>query len=368
MSEELIEEYENWHLMLNAWLELHPLIAASISMLLFLALAFLIDRLVGGMMGEAAKRSKTYIDDRIVDYLHRPLFYSVLIFGLLMIVRVFELDALVTLNIDPILLTCGLILWSGLVLRVSPMVLQAMSHRAGTGALVRPQTLPLFENFTVLIIMVVVLYLLFIIWRIDMTAWLASAGIVGIAIGFAAKDTLANLFAGVFILADGTYKIGDFINLNSGERGEISHIGLRTTRMYTTDFAEVSIPNAVIGNAVIINESGGRNTVSRIRVAVGVAYGTDVDRVEEILTTVAQSNELVCELPEPVVRFRTFGTSSLDFELLCWVEKPRSRGRLIHELNGSIYKAFQDNGIQIPFPQQDVYIKEAPASSATTQD
>jgi MscS family membrane protein len=360
MSEELLKDYERWHLMFNGWLELHPLTAAAISVLLIVALAFLIDRLIGGMLGEAAKRSYTHFDDRIVEYLHRPIFYSVLIFGLLLIVRVFDLDSLVALKVDAMLLTCGLFLWSGLLTRVSRMILQSMSARSRDGALVRPQTLPLFENFTIVVIVVFVLYLLFVIWEIDMTAWLASAGIVGIAIGFAAKDTLANLFSGVFILADGTYKIGDFIVLDTGERGEISHIGLRTTRMFTTDFAEISVPNAVIGNAVVINESGGRNRASRIRVAVGVAYGTDIARVQDILASIAATNELVHSEPGPVIRFRKFGGSSLDFELLCWVEQPANRGRLIHELNISIYNAFNEQGIEIPYAKQDVYIKETP--------
>ena len=368
MSEELIEDYENWHLALNVWLELHPLAAASVSILLFVALAFLADRLIGGMIGEAAKRSQTHFDDRIVEYLHRPLFYSVLILGMLLIVRVFELDPLVHLKMDAILLTCGLFLWSGLVVRVSRMILQSMASRAKKGALVRAQTLPLFENFIILIIFVIALYMLFVIWEIDMTAWLASAGIVGIAIGFAAKDTLANLFAGVFILADGTWKIGDFIVLDTGERGEISHIGLRTTRMFTTDFAEISVPNAVIGNAKVINESGGKSQESRIRVAIGVAYGTEVERVVDILSSIARENELVCATPEPVVRFRQFGGSSLDFELLCWVAEPASRGRLIHELNIAIYNTLNEQGIEIPYAKQDVYIKEAPTTGTMSTD
>lgn len=361
MSEEFVADFNNWHLALNAWLQAHPLTAATLSLLLFIVLAYLLNRLIGGMLGELARRSDTHLDDRIVEYIHRPLFYTVVIVGLLLIVRVFELDALVVLRIDSMLLTCGLLLWTGLLIRVSRMILHSMSDRARAGALVRPQTLPLFDNFTILVIIVFALYLLFVIWEIDMTAWLASAGIAGIAIGFAAKDTLANLFAGVFILADGTYKIGDFIVLDTGERGEISHIGLRTTRMFTTDFAEVSVPNSVIGNAMVINESGGRSSRSRIRIAVGVAYGTNIEKVMDILTDIAEKNDLACRDPEPVVRFRKFGPSSLDFELLCWVEQPAQRGRLIHELNIAIYNSFNELGIEIPYAKQDVYIKEAPA-------
>ena len=147
-----------------------------------------------------------------------------------------------------------------------------------------------------------------------MTAWLASAGIIGIAIGFAAKDTLANLFSGVFIMADAPYKIGDFVVLDSGERGEITHIGIRSTRLKTRDDIEVTVPNSVMGNTKIINESGGPHEKFRIRVAVGVAYGSDIDKVREVLMGVALNDEAVCADPEPRVRLRNFGPSSLDFE------------------------------------------------------
>jgi MscS family membrane protein len=86
-----------------------------------------------------------------------------------------------------------------------------------------------------------------------MTAWLASAGIIGIAVGFAAKDTLANLFSGVFILADSPYKLGDYVVLEDNSRGKVTQIGLRSTRMLTRDDVEVTVPNSIMGNTKIIN-------------------------------------------------------------------------------------------------------------------
>ncbi|OQW99996.1 MAG: hypothetical protein BWK74_00755 [Desulfobacteraceae bacterium A6] len=95
--------------------------------------------------------------------------------------------------------------------------------------------------------------------RHDLTAWVASAGIIGLALSFAAKDTLANLFSGVFILADAPYKIGDFIVLDSGERGEVTNIGIRSTRLLTRSDIEITVPNSIMGNTRIINEAGGRH-------------------------------------------------------------------------------------------------------------
>jgi len=203
-------------------------------------------------------------------------------------------------------------------------------------------------------------YYIFVSWNVDMTAWLASAGIIGIAVGFAAKDTLANLFSGVFIMADSPYKIGDFVVLDGGERGEVTKIGIRSTRILTRDDVEIIVPNAVMGNTKIINESGGRHEKYRIRVQVGVAYGSDIDKVREILMEIGESEEMTCKDPEPRVRFRRFGTSGLDFELLCWIDQPVLRGQISDRLNSTVYKAFKSEGIEIPYSKHDVYIKDMP--------
>jgi small-conductance mechanosensitive channel len=168
------------------------------------------------------------------------------------------------------------------------------------------------------------------------------------------------LFAGVSIAADAPYKTGDFIRLDSGERGMVTHIGLRSTRIVTRDDVEITIPNGIIGNAKIVNEAGGPSTKHRIRVPVGVAYGSDIDHVIATLDSVASGHEQVCSEPAPRVRFRAFGNSSLDFELLCWINQPVDRGRLVHELNCSVYKAFQREEIEIPFPQHDLHVRSMP--------
>ncbi|MCP4707996.1 MAG: mechanosensitive ion channel, partial [Planctomycetes bacterium] len=144
----------------------------------------------------------------------------------------------------------------------------------------------------------------------------------------------------------------------SGERGRVTMIGLRSTRILTLDDIEITIPNAVIANAKITNESGGPSEKHRVRIAVGVAYGSDIDQVRSILYQIALDNQNVSVDPEPRVRFTAFGDSSLDFQLLCWVEKPILRGLVIDELNTAIYKEFNKNKVEIPFPQRDVHLKK----------
>jgi len=152
--------------------------------------------------------------------------------------------------------------------------------------------------------------------------------------------------------------VGDYIVLDSGERGRVTQVGLRSTRLLTRDDIEVTLPNAQIANAKIVNESGGPWEKERVRVDVGVAYGSDVDQVRHVLLEVAAEVDHVCAQPTPRVRFVAFGDSALVFHLLCWIDEPVLRGACIDALNTAIYKRFQQAGIEIPFPQRDVHLKK----------
>ena len=242
-------------------------------------------------------------------------------------------------------------------MRASHIGLEILSRVRDRYEIVEERTLPLFDLVMTILIIGAAAYALLMVWDINPTAWLASAGVIGIAVGFAARDTLANLFAGFFIIADSPYKLGDYIVLDSGDRGEVTKVGIRSTRLLTRDDVEITVPNSEMANSKIYNESGGRWVKFRIRIKVGVAYGSNVDEVCELLEQIAAHHDSVCKDPTPRVRMRGFGDSSLDFELLCWVDHPVERGRVTHELYMKIYKALNEAGIEIPFPQRDVWMR-----------
>ena len=325
-----------------------------------LILAKVVSSILTTLIAQLTSRTKSHWDDQINRLLSRPVFWTLFLLGLLMAVIPLKLSPASDSITQSLVATVLIILWSSFFLRMIVVVLRAISINAKQQSLIRPQTKPLFQNLAYIFIFIITVYLIFSSWHIDMTAWLASAGIVGIAIGFAAKDTLANLFAGVFILADSPYKIGDYIVLDSGERGKVTHIGIRSTRLLTRGDVEITIPNAVMGNTRISNESGGQHEKYRLNVQVGVAYGSDIDQVRAVLMEVALNEDEVCDDPEPRVRFRSFGNSSLDIELLCWVEIPEVRGRVLDALNTTIYKRFTAEGIEIPYSKHDIFIKEMP--------
>ncbi len=340
-----------------------PWIQGGAVFLITFVLASLISWLIFKLLKILTSKTETYLDDRLLNIARPPIYYSLVITGFSTAVRIMPLTDSLTNKLIYGFKTIGVFIWMIALIRASKVILQQLAW-GGSGnkkqRLIQPQTLPLFDNLSKVVIVAIAGYVMFQIWGIDMTAWVASAGIMGLAISFAAKDTLANLFSGVFILADSPYKIGDYIVLDGNQRGKVVHIGLRSTRLMTRDDVEITVPNSIMGNSKVTNQSGGPHPKFRIRVKVGVAYGTDIDRVRELLMEIATTEPLVVNTPEPRVRFRTFGDSSLDFELLCWIEDPELRGRTLDKLNDAVYKRFNENKIEIPFIKQDLYIKEFP--------
>jgi len=351
----IFEKTQAWAQLLGPNVYLQAVAIAVVFILVGKIADFIITRVIG----QVVRRSKTDIDDTLVALLHRPVFLSFVLAGLALATDRLQLpDAPEFLTLG-ILKTIAIVVWYSFFRSLVQILLSAISRKGGTAKL-HSSMLPLLNNVVKIALLALAVYFIFLAWNIDVAAWLATAGIVGLALSFAAKDTLSNLFAGFSIAADAPYKTGDFIILDSGERGMVTFIGLRSTRILTRDDIEITIPNGILGNSKIINEAGGPSAKHRIRIPIGAAYGSDVDQVTSALSSVASDHEKVCKIPEPRVRFRRFGDSSLDFELLCWIDNPVDRGRMIHELNCSVYKKFQEENIEIPFPQRDVHFKPMP--------
>ncbi len=338
----------------------YPYLQALLVIIAFLALAKFIDRVISGLVARLVSKTKTNLDDQLVQIMHRPIFTTVAMIGLVLATYRLDFSDELRNTTVSVIQTLLALIWLVFGIRLSRLLLAAMKRQERRFRFVQQTTEPLLTNAVAVILFLAGVYTILVAWNINVTGLVASAGIVGLALSFAAQDTLSNLFAGVAILADRPYQIGDYIILDTGERGQVTHIGLRSTRLLTRDDVEVSIPNGVMGSAKIVNEAGGPPHRYRVRVSIGVAYGSDIDHVMKVLLEIAQHHPKIFSTPEPRARFRQFGASSLDFDLLCWIEQPADRGIVVHELNCEIYKQFNKAGITIPFPQQDLYIKEMP--------
>jgi len=305
------------------------------------------------------KRTQSDLDDRLIRYLTKPVVQTTVIVALVAAVKSFGFDEAADRFMVRILFSFLILLWGRAWFHAATLVIGVMARDSARFPSFQPRTRPLFEIGVKLVLLSIFIWMFMALWSIDGTAWLASAGVVGIAVGFAAKDTLANLISGVSIIADAPYKIGDYIVLDTGERGVVTELGMRSTRLLTRDDVEISIPNAVMGNAKITNESGGPAVEHRIRIPVGVAYGTLPARVVEVLEQIANENELTVKQPAPRARMRTFADSSINFELLAWIRLPEQRGLVQHQILMEIDRRFREEGIHIPFPQRDIHIRSS---------
>ena len=241
-----------------------PMLRAVAIVLVSVLVALLARVILSTVVPFFTRKTKTEIDDQIVLAFRQPIFVSVVLAGIAWAFNGFTAPTATRFVIFSLIKTLLVFSWASALMKIGKIFLETLSRHAGKLALVQPRTVPLFDILVKVVVVGGAAYFALLAWNINVTGWLASAGVVGIAVGFAAKDTLANLFAGIFILADAPYKLGDFIILDNGERGQVTDIGIRSTRILTRDDVEVTVPNAVIANSKIINETGGPHEKERV--------------------------------------------------------------------------------------------------------
>jgi small-conductance mechanosensitive channel len=328
-----------------------------IIILVYAVLAKIADLFIDHLLLRLAIRTSFEADERVVRIIHRPISLSVLLLGFMHAVMIAPIPpAPWNVVLPSIVKTLILMVWWVSLIRE----ITAMDEKNMGWALKRLDKTHFYmiKNISRIVILFTGILWGLVIWKVNLTPLFASAGIIGIAIALAAKDTLANFFGGIALFVDAAYKVGDYIILDSGERGEVVEVGIRSTKIQTRDDIMITIPNSIMSTTKIINQSAPEPRY-RIRIDVGVGYDSDLRQVEKTLFNVATSNQALAQKPEPRVRVRRFGESAIHFQLLVWVQDPRHRGRQTHNLLKMIHSAFREQQINIPFPQRDVHLKEA---------
>ena len=195
---------------------------------------------------------------------------------------------------------------------------------------------------------------------INVMPFVAGAGVAGIAIGFAAKDTLSNLIAGVLLIVDRPFEIGDRIEVwsapaGSATWGDVVDIGLRATKIKTTDNIVIIIPNNEIMKRDIVNYTIA-STKIRVRINIGIAYDADIEKAKDLINSVAETLPWVSKEPPPKVVVRNFGESSVDLQLRVWIDNARKRMDTISSITDKVKETFDKHGIEIPYPKRDITI------------
>ena len=196
---------------------------------------------------------------------------------------------------------------------------------------------------------------LFQLWGIDLRSLTLLASVLGVGIGFGVQNIVNNFISGLIVALERPIQIGDYVRVGDWT-GTVQQIGARHTKISTLDRVTVIVPNSRFLEEEVINWSHG-DAVSRLRVPVGVDYGSDVECVRAALLAAAKDHPEVLLRPRPQVLFQEFGESALKFELLVWTNAPQAQPRLKSELNFRIAASLQRYGISVPFPQRDVNLR-----------
>lgn len=210
-------------------------------------------------------------------------------------------------------------------------------------------------RFVHYIILVVGVYVGLKTINLPLGALVGLFAVLGVGIGFGLQNVTSNFISGVILLIERPVKVGDRITVGD-VWGDVEKISLRTTRVKTPDNITIILPNSRLLENNVTNYSFGSPTI-RLRVPVGVAYGSDVDLVIRTLCDAAREHKTVLDTPEPAVWFRGFGDSSLDFELLVWIPDASRKFWILSDLNRDIDRRFREAGVEIPFPQHDLHIR-----------
>jgi small-conductance mechanosensitive channel len=216
----------------------------------------------------------------------------------------------------------------------------------------------LYSIYQIIKYFVLILYSLIALQTIgfNLTVLLAGSAALLVGLGLGIQQLFNDYASGIIMLFERNVKLGDIMELEDSTVGKVIFIGLRTSKIETRDNIVLIIPNHKFINENIINWSH-IEADTRFDLKVGVAYGSDVNLVKNILLSCANSHSEINKTPEPMVLFKDFGDSSLDFSLLFWTKKTWLIEPIRSDLRFAIDKAFRENGVEIPFPQTDVHIK-----------
>lgn len=208
----------------------------------------------------------------------------------------------------------------------------------------------LFKYFTLVLTIVFSLQII----GVDVSVLLAGSAALLVGIGFGLQNVFSDFISGIIILVDASVKVNDVIELN-GLIGSVTEINFRTTTVMTRDEKYIIIPNSQLTSSQLINWSHSKIT-SRFEVTVGVDYGSDIEKVIQLLEEAVKLHPKVLSKPKPFVRFTDFADSSLNFTVLFWSDDLFRIENVKSEIRIEIFKLFKKNGIQIPFPQRVVHI------------
>jgi len=325
-----------------------------------LAAALIVRRYLFRALYRWADSTRGRLDNLLVESLESPFLVWSLMLAIHISLQVSVLPARVVSLTSTVLLMLWMVSLTMVASRLAGGVVRDYGGRV-EGA--QPVT-SLTQNLAKMFVVTIGLLLMMNQLGVSITPILTALGVGGLAVALALQDTLSNLFAGFYITLAGQIRVGDYVKLDSGEEGYVTDISWRATLIRMLANNLILVPNAKLAQAIVTNYSLPEKRMSLL-IPVGVAYESDIDQVERVLLEEAREgarhiNGLLAD-PPPAVRFIPgFGDSSLNFTLICQVTEFVEQYMVQHEMRKRIFKRFQKEGINIPFPVRTLVFQNKP--------
>ncbi len=331
--------------------------------LLIVAFFWMLAQLAGLLLNrwgrKIARFTSTDLDDRLLQRVIPHISRLLIMLGLYLAIRSLPLHEKIVVVFSGLLFIVLVIIVFNLIYHALDELLKwyLAGRQNGGDAQLSRQIVPIVEKIVTLVLLASALIIILKHFDYDIYSLVTALGIGSLAIGLAAKDTLANMISGFTLMLDRPFHIGDRIKLASGLVGDVVDIGLRSTKIQGLDTTVTIIPNSDLCNSALINMV--RPTmVTQGRVTVGVGYGSDVEHVKQVLLAIARDNPEVVAEPSPLVLFTSFGDSALDMLFLFWVSEPAIIGLVTDQINCAIIRRFREENIEIPFPIRTVIMEK----------
>jgi len=301
----------------------------------------------------------TDLDDRILLRITPPATLLVVSAGLYFAVKSLPLPEKIHIVASGVLFILTIAILTNIAYRSLDELLAWYAVRLaekGSSGLDR-QILPLVEKLATIFLVGTALIIILKHFNYDILSLVTALGIGSLAIGLAAKDTLANMISGFTLMIDRPFRLGDRIQLTGGQTGDVQDIGLRSTKIKTLDNQLLIIPNSDLCNNLLTNQAF-PDLRAKGRINIGVAYGSDVDQVKQLLVTTALEAAEVLPEPPPEAFFTSFGDSALQMALFFWVEDYARLFPTTDRINSLLLNRFNEHGIGIPFPTRAVIMQK----------
>jgi len=325
----------------------------------FIIVAKLVTLITEKYILKLTAKTKTDVDDRLVEKTHTPVSLLFIILGIKLAIIPLDLNEGINTILHRSISTLSVAVLIYALIGIFNIIITAWVKRSAVRKAkdVDENLIKITNKAARFLLLFIGLLFVLKVWNIQIGTLLASLGIIGIAVAFGLQNTLGNIFGGVSLLMDRSIKVGDVIRMDKDTYGKVRDVGLRSTRVITWDNEVIIIPNGKLAGSQIKNYVL-PNPTARITVPFSVAYGSNVDKVKKIVMTEIKKLDNLDANHEPMVMFLEMAESSLNFKALVWLRSYKDRFVTKEKLNCAIYNTLNKNKVSIPFPQMDVHLKK----------